>query len=80
MDLALLVGAGLIFLSILLTPLSARIGAPLLLLFLVLGMLAGEEGPGQVSIEDFDLAFHIGSIALALIVFAALVRLCMPVI
>lgn len=69
MDLALLVSAGLIFLSILLTPLSARIGAPLLLLFLLLGMLVGEDGPGQVSFDDFDLAFHVGSIALAVILF-----------
>jgi cell volume regulation protein A len=71
MELVVLVGAGLIFVSILLTPLSARIGAPLLLLFLLLGMLAGEEGPGQVSVEEFDLVYQVGSIALAVIVFAA---------
>jgi potassium/hydrogen antiporter len=70
MELAVLGGAGLIFCSILLTPLSARIGAPLLLLFLLLGMLVGEDGPGGIAFDNFDLAFHIGSVALALILFA----------
>ena len=71
MELLVLIGAGLIFVSILLTPFSARIGAPLLLLFLLVGMLAGEEGPGQVSVEEFDLVYQVGSIALAVIVLAA---------
>jgi len=70
MELAVLGCAGLIFFSILLTPLSARIGAPLLLLFLLIGMLVGEDGPGQVSFNRFDIAFHLGSIALAVILFA----------
>ena len=70
MELAVLAGAGLIFISILLTPLSARIGAPLLLLFLIIGMLVGEDGPGRVAFDDFDLAFHVGSFALAVILFA----------
>jgi cell volume regulation protein A len=70
MELLVLGGAGLIFCSILLTPLSARIGAPLLLLFLLLGMLVGEDGPGRIAFDNFDLAFHIGSIALAIILFA----------
>ena len=43
----------------------------MLLLFLLVGMLVGEEGPGGVSLEEFDLVFHVGSIALAVIVFAA---------
>jgi cell volume regulation protein A len=70
MELAVLGGAGLIFFSILLTPLSARLGAPLLLLFLLVGMLVGEDGPGGVAFDNFDLAFQIGSIALAVILLA----------
>jgi hypothetical protein len=46
---------------------SARFGAPLLLVFLGLGVLAGEEGPGGILFRDFHAAYLIGSIALAII-------------
>ncbi|MEZ5591901.1 MAG: cation:proton antiporter [Gammaproteobacteria bacterium] len=70
MTFPLLLGATLVFASILLTPLSTRIGAPLLLLFLAIGMLLGEDGPGGVLFDDFKLAYELGNIALALILFA----------
>ena len=62
--------AGLVVLCILLTPLSSRIGAPLLLIFLLIGTLVGEDGPGGVHFDDYDLAYQIGSGALAIILFA----------
>jgi NhaP-type Na+/H+ and K+/H+ antiporter len=55
--------------SILLGHLSRRIGAPLLLVFLVIGMLAGEDGPGGIQFESFATSYLIGSIALAVILF-----------
>ena len=70
MEIFLLSGAGLVFLSILLTPISSRIGAPLLLLFLLIGMLAGEDGPGGYQFDDFELAYSIGSVVLAVILFS----------
>ena len=70
MTFPLLLGATLVFASILLTPLSTRIGAPLLLLFLAVGMLLGEDGPGGIQFDDFKLAYELGNIALALILFA----------
>ena len=48
---------------------SARIGAPLLLVFLGIGMLAGEDGPGGIHFDDFGASYLIGSIALAAILF-----------
>ena len=48
----ILIGAGLVILSILAGLISTRFGAPLLLVFLVLGMLAGEDGPGGIQFED----------------------------
>ncbi|MGH6962764.1 MAG: potassium/proton antiporter, partial [Dongiaceae bacterium] len=65
----ILIGAALILLSILAGLMSSRIGAPLLLVFLVLGMLAGEDGPGGIEFDDFRTAFLIGSVALAVILF-----------
>lgn len=63
----ILFGAVLVVLSILTSILSRRVGAPSLLLFLLLGMLAGEEGPGGIQFHDFDAAFLIGNLALAVI-------------
>jgi potassium/hydrogen antiporter len=59
----------LVLLSIFAGVFSARFGAPLLLVFLGLGMLAGEEGPGGIRFRDFHAAYLIGSIALAIILF-----------
>ncbi len=62
--------AGLLFLvSILASVLSNRIGAPLLLVFLVIGMLVGEQGPGGVLFDDYQTAHLIGTLALAVILF-----------
>jgi cell volume regulation protein A len=65
----ILVGAGLVMLSIFAGLVSSRIGAPLLLVFLVLGMLAGEDGPGGIQFDDFRFAYQFGSVALAVILF-----------
>lgn len=48
---------------------SARIGMPVLVLFLGVGMLAGSEGLGGIAFEDYHFANSIGSVALALILF-----------
>lgn len=63
-------GAALLsFLCVLASAFTRRIGAPVLLIFLVLGMLAGEDGPGRIHFDDFELAFLFGNLALALIIF-----------
>lgn len=46
-----------------------RVGVPVVLVFLVLGMVGGSEGLGGIVMEDFDLAFRLGTIALILILF-----------
>ena len=48
---------------------GSRFNAPLLLVFLLLGMLAGEDGLGRIQFSDFGAAYLIGSIALAIILF-----------
>lgn len=61
---------GLLFLiSILASVISYRLGLPVLLMFLVLGMLAGEDGPGGIQYNDVQSAHLIGSTALAIILF-----------
>lgn len=49
--------------------LSTRLGIPGLVLFLMLGMLAGSEGVGRIEFDDFGLAHGIGTLALAMILF-----------
>ncbi len=57
----------LLFISVLASTVSARLGLPLLLLFLVVGMLAGEDGPGGINFDDFFIASMTGQLALAVI-------------
>lgn len=69
MNLAILIGAGLIAISTFTSLISLRIGAPLLLVFLAVGLGAGEDGPGGLHFDDAAAAYFIGSIALAVILF-----------
>ena len=48
---------------------ASRLGMPVLVLFLGVGMLAGSEGPGGIAFEDYLFANSVGSVALALILF-----------
>jgi cell volume regulation protein A len=48
---------------------AMRFGAPLLLVFLIVGMAAGEAGPGHLQFDDVRTTYVVGSIALALILF-----------
>ncbi|HOI53118.1 MAG TPA: potassium/proton antiporter, partial [Azonexus sp.] len=57
----------LLFISVLASTVSARLGLPLLLLFLSVGMLAGEDGPGGILFSDFFTANFVGQLALAVI-------------
>ncbi|MGZ8396303.1 MAG: potassium/proton antiporter [Rhodoplanes sp.] len=68
-SLSILFGAVLVLAGILSSLVALRFGAPLLLIFLLLGMLAGESGPGGISFDDVRLTYLVGSIALALILF-----------
>ena len=65
----ILVGAVLLLVSILTSLVSLRFGTPLLLVFLAVGLLAGEDGPGGIHFDDARTAFLIGSVALAVILF-----------
>src|SRR5579875_2480826 len=68
-DEIILIGGGLGMLAIFAGLISRRVGAPLLLAFLALGMLEGEDGIGGIIYDDFRSAYLIGSIALAVILF-----------
>ncbi len=66
----LLFGSILLFISILSSKTSFRFGLPALILFLVVGMLAGSEGPGGVYFDDPKISQFMGVIALTFILFS----------
>jgi cell volume regulation protein A len=68
-SIAIFLGAVLVMAGILSSLLALRFGAPLLLVFLLIGMLAGDAGPGQLSFNDVRSTYLVGSVALALILF-----------
>jgi cell volume regulation protein A len=59
----------LIAISVLFSRASNRAGLPIVLLFLVVGMLAGSEGIGGIEFGNYRLAFQLGTLALVLILF-----------
>lgn len=63
----LLAAAALVFASVLAGLFSARIGFSFLLVFLLAGIVAGEDGPGGLRFDDFRLVFWVGNVALAVI-------------
>src|SRR6266508_1169435 len=68
-SIGILLGALLVLAGIMSSLVAMRFGAPLLLVFLIVGMLAGEAGPGGLQFDDVRTAYVVGSIALALILF-----------
>jgi len=68
-SIAILLGAVLVMAGILSSLLALRFGAPLLLVFLLIGMLAGDSGPGRLQFDDVRTTYLVGSVALALILF-----------
>ena len=68
MNVAILIGATLVVAAAFTSLLSFRFGAPLLLVFLLVGLLAGEDGLG-LKFDNLGAAYFIGSIALIIILF-----------
>jgi cell volume regulation protein A len=68
-SLTILFGAVLVLTGIMSSLVALRFGAPLLLVFLLVGMLAGDSGIGGIQFDDVRMAYTVGSVALGLILF-----------
>ena len=68
-DRLILLAAVLLLAGIVSSKFSARMGLPVLVLFLGIGMLAGEDGIGGIEFDNVDLAHAIGTLSLAVILF-----------
>ena len=63
--------SGLLLLaSSLLSRIGNRLGLPVSLLFLVIGMIAGSDGPGGIWYDRYDISYACGTTALVVILFA----------
>ena len=67
-DQLLLLAPILVFAAILITKVGVKLGAPSLLLFLILGMLVGSEGLG-LQFNDYEMSETIGHLAITVILF-----------
>jgi len=65
----LAVFAVLMAFSVLFSRPLARAGIPVVLVFMLLGMLGGSEGIGGIEFDNYEFAFRAGTIALILILF-----------
>ena len=68
-DLSLLGFALLILAGIASSLLARRFGAPLLLVFLLLGVALGVDGPGGIRYDNTHFTYLVGSLSLAIILF-----------
>jgi cell volume regulation protein A len=68
-DQALLIAGLLLLAGIFASKFAARLGLPVLVLFILVGMLAGEEGFGGIAFDNYSLAHGLGTVALCVILF-----------
>jgi cell volume regulation protein A len=68
-SITILFASTLVLAGIMSSLIALRFGAPLLLVFLLVGMLAGESGIGGIRFDDVQMAYTVGSVALGLILF-----------
>jgi cell volume regulation protein A len=69
-ELFLIITSIMLLLSVIASKISDRFGVPALLVFLLIGMLAGADGPGGIYFDDAALTQYIGILALSIILFS----------
>lgn len=67
---SLLIGSVLLLLSVFLSKSSSKFGLPILVLFMLVGILAGSEGLGGIQYENYELTHSLSLVAICVIIFS----------
>jgi len=73
-DTLLFISAVVVLSSVLAGQLSSYVGAPILLVYLCVGIFFGEDGPGGIRFDDIEIGYTVCSLALAIILFDGGIR------
>lgn len=69
MEQMILLAAGILIAGVFLNRLSGRLGIPVLLAFILLGMLCGSDGIFKIPFDNYQIAEHICTLALVFVIF-----------
>ncbi|MEX0798077.1 MAG: potassium/proton antiporter [Bacteriovoracaceae bacterium] len=67
---SLLIGSILLLLSVFLSKSSSKFGLPILILFMFVGIVAGNEGLGGIQYENYELTHSLSLVAICVIIFS----------
>ena len=65
----MLLSVAVIFLGVMFNKVSMKLGIPVLLAFIGIGMIFGADGVGHIIFDNFDFAEQISTVALVIIMF-----------
>ena len=65
----MLLSVAVIFLGVMFNKVSMKLGIPVLLAFIGIGMIFGTDGVGHIIFDNFDFAEQISTVALVIIMF-----------
>lgn len=70
----LLVGSFLVLLSVIFSKFSEKLGLPILIVFMFIGMIAGSDGLGGIYFENYELTYCLSLVSICFIIFSGAIE------